>query len=82
MMIEVFTTDIPNITLGKRMVKRLKHRNSHLEIDFDIERSIVDYPKDHSILRVEGELFDTYHIISIVKENGYKCHILKDELIS
>lgn len=81
-MIEVFTTDIPNSTLGKRMVKRLKSGDDHLEIDFDIERSIVDYPRDHSILRVEGEQFDAQHIISLVQDSGHKCHILKDELIS
>lgn len=79
-MIEVFTTDIPNITLGKRIVKSLKKHNSHLEIDFDIERAIAHYPMNHSILRVEGQKFDAHHIISFVNDNGFKCHILEDEI--
>lgn len=79
-MVEVFTTNIPNKTLGKQMVKRLKKGNSLLEIDFDIEKVIVNYPLSHSILRVEGQQFDVHYIISLVNDNGYKCHILEDEI--
>lgn len=41
---EVFTANIPNIKQGKQMVKSLKEHNLQLEIDFDIENPVVNYP--------------------------------------
>lgn len=79
-MIEVFTTDIPNQRMGKKMIKKLKESHRAIEIDFDIESFILNYPEDHSILRVEGSNVDVLHIISIVNENGYKCDILEDTI--
>ncbi len=79
-MIEVFTTDIPNQRLGKKMIKKLKETNAALEIDFDIEGSVLTYPFDHSILRIEGPMVNALQIISIVNKNGYKCDILEDTI--
>ncbi len=79
-MIEVFTTNIPNQIQGNKVVKSLKLYFSELQIDFDIEAPIVNYPRDHSILRVEGNTIDAEHIISIINKKGYKCHILEDKI--
>jgi hypothetical protein len=79
-MIEVFTTNIPNQTLAKQMIKELKTSFPDLKIDFDIEAPIVNYPCDHSILRVEGAIINVRNIISHISKKGYKCHILEDKI--
>lgn len=79
-MIEVFTTNIPNQISGNQMIKYLKMNFLELQIDFDIEAPIVNYPCDHSILRVEGATIDVQNIISHINKNGYKCHILEDRM--
>lgn len=79
-MIEVFTTNIPNQMLGNEMIKCLKESFSNLNIDFDIEAPIINYPCDHSILRVEGATIEVHNIISHINKNGYKCHILEDKI--
>jgi hypothetical protein len=76
-MIKVFNTNIPNKNLGKRIIKSLKTSFSELQIVFDKEAPIVNYPCDHSILRIEGATIDVKDIISLVNKNGYKCHILE-----
>ncbi|GGX26764.1 hypothetical protein GCM10007384_29920 [Aquimarina muelleri] len=79
-MIEIFTTSIPNKTLGNRIKKSLKASFSDLKIDFDIEAPIVNYPCDHSILRVEGDTINVQNLISHINKNGYECHILEDKI--
>lgn len=78
-MIEVFTTNIPNQVLAKQMIKELKTYFLDLQIHFDIEAPIVNYPCDHSILRVEGATINVQHIIFRINKNGYECHILEDK---
>ncbi|MDG3584123.1 hypothetical protein [Galbibacter pacificus] len=79
-MIEVFTTNIPNQMSGNQIIKSLKMSFSALQIDFDIETPIVNYPCDHSILRVEGATINAQGIISHLNNNGYLCHILEDKI--
>ncbi|WP_051907878.1 hypothetical protein [Flavimarina sp. Hel_I_48] len=52
---------------------------SELQIDFDIETRIANYPCDHSILRVEGATIYAQDIISHLNKKGYLCHILEDK---
>ena len=79
-MIEVFTTSIPDQILGNQIIKSLKMPFSELQIDFDIETPIANYPCDHSILRVEGATIDAQGIIFHLNKKGYLCHILEDRI--
>ena len=79
-MIEVFTTNIPNQMSGNQIIKSLKMSFSALQIDFDIDTPIANYPCDHSILRVEGARIDAQGIISHLNKKGYLCHILEDKI--
>ncbi len=79
-MIEVFTTNIPSISKAVNIITSLKNSHSDLKINFDIDRKIIHYPCDHSILRVEGESIPVEEFRSAVHNLGYKCDILEDKL--
>ncbi|PKD21663.1 hypothetical protein APR41_01370 [Salegentibacter salinarum] len=79
-MIEVFTTDIPTQTVGDQIMKNIKAIFPELETDFDLEVPIINYPCDHSIIRVEGSIIDSEKLISLVNNHGFQCHILEDKI--
>ncbi|WP_308992494.1 hypothetical protein QLS71_000125 [Mariniflexile litorale] len=79
-MIEVFTTNIPNQNKGISVLKKLKKNFPKLNISFDIERTIINYPCDHSILRAEGNTILVENFIKEVNTLGFECDILEDKV--
>ena len=79
-MIEVFATNIPNKKQAEKIVKNLNDHLPGLMLNYDIENPIINYPCDHSILRVEGEKFDSDNVITLVTELGFSCHVLEDKI--
>lgn len=79
-MIEVFTTDIPNKDQAKKIVENLNIILPTLKLSYDIENNKINYPCNHSIIRVEGDNFNTNNVITLIAEFGYQCDILKDKV--
>jgi hypothetical protein len=69
-MVEVFKTNITNKANSKRILSILKDVFPFLKINFDLS----DCDK---ILRVEGEIIEVQKVIMILKNNGFKCEVLK-----
>lgn len=79
-MIEVFTTNIPNTDQAISVLKTLENDFPKLKISFDIERTIINYPCDHSILRVEGYIIETERFIKAVNTLGFACDVLENKI--
>jgi len=79
-MIEVFTTNIPNKGLAISVLKALENDFPELKINFDIERTIINYPCDHSILRAEGDIIETERFMKAVNTLGFACDVLEDKI--
>jgi len=79
-MIEVFTTNIPNTDQAISVLKALENDFLELKINFDIERTIINYPCDHSILRVEGNIIETEPFMKAVNSLGFACDVLEDKI--
>jgi len=78
--IEVFTTNISTYNQAGAVLRNLNHIFPDLQANIEIERPILNYPCDHSILRVEGTTLQPEKIMSIVGESGYKCHLFEDRI--
>ncbi|HAS45225.1 MAG TPA: hypothetical protein DCS93_32375 [Microscillaceae bacterium] len=78
--IEVFTTNIATYNQAGAVLKTLNQAFPGLQANIEIERPILNYPCDHSILRIEGAAVQIEKIISIVGESGYKCHLFEDRI--
>ena len=66
MMIEVFKTNVREVTQADKIIELLLAHFPGCKINFDIQ----DCDK---VLRVEGNDFFPVKIISIVNENGFDC---------
>ncbi|MCX2678372.1 hypothetical protein OOZ15_00315 [Galbibacter sp. EGI 63066] len=75
-MIEVFMTNIPNKNQAVDIITTLENNFPTLKISFDIERTIINYPYDHSILRVEGNTIEVEDFMSAINKLGFECDIL------
>lgn len=79
-MVEVFTTNIPDKNQAVDIIATLENNFSGLKISFDIEHKVINYPCDHSILRVKGDFIEIDNFISTVNTLGFECDILEDKL--
>lgn len=79
-MVEVFITNIQSEIQAKEVLKSLESNYPSLKINFDLEDFNEPYPCGHSILRIEGEFFDTNSIFQRLKSKGIKCEILEDKI--
>ena len=79
-MIEIYTTDIPNDKIANCILSNLKIRFPNLRFSYDIEKPIINYPCTHSILRVEGEIFNTEKVMLYIHKLGFRCDVLEDKL--
>ena len=68
-MIEVFQTNVQDVSEAKKIVEMLTSQFPGSKINFDLD----DCDK---VLRVEGQDFLTGKIMLLVKENGFACSIL------
>lgn len=73
-------TNIPNKNQAIDIIAILDNYFSGLEVSFDIERKIINYPCDHSILRVEGDNIVVKDFIMVVNNSGFECDVLEDEI--
>lgn len=80
-MIEVFITDIKKQTQAKRIVKTLEHTFYDLNINYDMDETGLPFPLGHTVLRIEGENIDVKRFILMVKELGFRCQIMEDNVI-
>ncbi len=79
-MVEDFTTNIPNKHQADEIISVLENKFLGLKISFDKERTIINYPCDHSILRVEGNTVLAETFTKEVNTLGFECDILEDRL--
>ena len=79
-MIEVFITDIPNKTQAGRVSSRILVENTDLKVNFDFNGTDLAFPCGHTILRMEGDVVNSYEIIAVVNESGFKCAVLEDKI--
>tara|TARA_R110002049_G_scaffold3514_2_gene26322 strand:+ start:2437 stop:2697 length:261 start_codon:yes stop_codon:yes gene_type:complete len=79
-MVEVFMTNIPDQDQAKACIAILENSFSGLKISFDIELTIINYPCDHSILRVEGNTIPVENFATEVNTLGFECDILEDKI--
>lgn len=69
-MIEVFKTNVEEITQAKKIIDLLRERFPGNKINFDLH----DCDK---ILRVEGKSFCSETIITLITEIGFSCDVLE-----
>lgn len=69
-MIEVFKTNVGEVSQAKRMIDILLENFPGNKINFDLH----DCDK---ILRVEGENFEIENIIMLVTQHGFVCSVLE-----
>lgn len=79
-MVEVFITNVHEISEAERVLEVLKSSFPGLGINFDLAVDVLSYPCKHSILRVEGATINDQHIVSAVRQAGFQCDILEDKL--
>jgi hypothetical protein len=68
-MVEVFKTNVQEVSEASKLVGLLLRHFPGSKINFDLH----DCDK---VLRVEGKNFVTETVIVIVKENGFACDVL------
>jgi len=73
-------TNIPDEDQAIACISTLYNSFSGLKISFDIEYKVINYPCNHSILRVEGYNIEVDHFIAAVKTQGFRCDLLEDKL--
>lgn len=81
-MVVIFTTNIPNKYEAGNIMHTIKRNYPDLDLSFDIENAVSNYPCDHSILRVEGEQISSGKIITMVNKAGFSCDVLEDKVCS
>jgi len=69
-MVEVFKTNVQKVSQAKKMVALLLEHFPENKINFDLH----DCDK---ILRIEGENFETHHVMHLVREKGFNCNLLE-----
>jgi hypothetical protein len=68
-MVEVFKTNVTDIELSERLIRKLRVHFPDSGINFDLEDC-------DRILRVEAAIIDPEKIIKILNVNGYSCEVL------
>lgn len=79
-MVEVFITNIKEPVQAKALTNVLSTDFPQLKIDIDLWDSELPYPCGHTVLRVEGVVFESENIISTVQKSGFLCDILEDKI--
>ena len=79
-MTEVFITNIENQNQADIVAKTIRSIYSDLKINTDLNETEKSFPCGHTILRVEGESFNSDEIINSANELGIKCQILEDKI--
>jgi hypothetical protein len=79
-MVEVFVTSIRNEMQAERILDVLQSGFPGLLVNIDLSDSAADFPCDHTILRVEGDIFQTESINVAVNEAGVMCNVLEDKI--
>ena len=79
-MIAISITNIANQKQADGMVKIFKKVFSALKISFDIERPTLNYPYQHSILRVERDVISTKSITALVHKSKHSYDSLEDKV--
>lgn len=68
-MVEVFTTNVQEISHAEALIQSLLLHFPDCQINFDLE----DCDK---ILRVEGNCLPAEKVVLLMRENGFACEIL------
>lgn len=68
-MVEVFKTDVMEISQAARIIRKLRQHVPNSNINFDLEDC-------DRILRVEAEDIPVQNIIKLLNNSGYQCEVL------
>ncbi|AIY15038.1 hypothetical protein M667_18760 [Cellulophaga baltica NN016038] len=79
-MVDVVITNVKSECHSEEILQFLKNEYPTLKINFDLEDFNKPYPCGHSILRIEGELFNTNTIVQELKSQGIECDLLEDKI--
>ncbi len=69
-MIEVFKTNVQEISQANKLISLLLQHFPNSRINFDLHDC-------NKILRVKGENFVPEKVMMLVKENGFSCDVLE-----
>jgi hypothetical protein len=69
-MIEVFKTNVYEVSHSEKIIELLYQHFPQCKINFDLDDC-------DNILRIEGSVFETDEIKLIVNEHGYMCEELE-----
>ncbi|UXP32484.1 hypothetical protein N6H18_00650 [Reichenbachiella agarivorans] len=79
-MIEVFITNIESQDQADKVEKSILSDHSDLKINTDLNETGLPFPCGHTIMRIEGNNFNSNEIISLLNKSGIKCQILEDKI--
>lgn len=79
-MTEVFITNIENQNQANKVANSILSNYSDIKINTDLNEAELPFPCGHTILRIEGENFNSDEIISTVNRLGIKCQVLEDKI--
>lgn len=79
-MVAVFITDMQTEIQVDEISSTIKHENSGLKINFDLNETDLPFPCGHTILRIEGRKIFPDKIIATVRRLGFNCEVLEDKV--
>ncbi len=79
-MVEVFITDIQSTIQTERILNTIQIENNVLKINFDFGETNLSFPCGHTILRIEGDKFNSDKIRETVRNQGFNCQLLEDKI--
>lgn len=79
-MIEVFITDIQNITQASKILSIIQNENNDLKINFDLNETQLPFPCGHTVLRIKGNKINSDEIMRTIRNQGVNCEIMQDKI--
>lgn len=79
-MTEVFITNIKNEKQADKVANSILSNYSGLKINTDLNETELPFPCGHTILRIEGDNFNSDEIITSLDRLDIKCQILEDKI--
>lgn len=79
-MIEIYITNIENEVQANVVLNSILKLHPDLIINFDLNETNIPFPCGHTILKVEGHIFNPERILQLVNDLGYLCEILEDKI--
>lgn len=77
-MVEVYVTNIEEVDQARRLVKNLGLIFPDLRFAYDMNETSLPFPAGHTVIRVEGAVFDAELILALIRDAEFKCEIMDE----